>query len=120
MYEHMPEPLPKCFCPESREMPDGSRRTVAFVSAMSPPLPGSDVIVPHQSPSRAQPNTCFLCSSHAPSYGAGARGVVSHSERTAGCIDDTRATDESPWASARSSSHRGRVVLAVFSHMPPI
>ena len=65
---------------------------------MSPPLPGSDVIVPHWSPAIALAKTAARCCSHA---GWSASGLHSQNAMTAGCIADTSATDGSPAASVR-------------------
>ena len=122
MNEVIPEPLPKCFWPETRYSPsDEPRRAMAFVLAVSPPLPGSDMMVPHQCPSHAVWNTHRRCCSQTSAYGAGASRAVSQSpERmTAGCIEATNATDGSPCASVRSISQIGLVECWTSRHMPP-
>jgi len=48
MNEVTPDPLPKCFLPVRRQAPSGARSAAATVRATSPPLPGSEVIVPNQ------------------------------------------------------------------------
>jgi hypothetical protein len=53
MNEVMPDPLPKCLRPDTRQPPSGAGSAVAAVRATSPPLPGSEVIVPNQHPSAA-------------------------------------------------------------------
>ena len=70
----------------------------ALVRAMSPPLPGSDVMVPHCSPAAALAKTARRCSSHA---GWAASGLASQKFRTEGCMLDTSATEGSPPASER-------------------
>jgi hypothetical protein len=65
---------------------------------MSPPLPGSEVMVPHWSPAAALANTASRCASHS---GFDGSGLASQNASTAGCIDDTSATDGSADASRR-------------------
>ena len=89
---------------------------VALVRPMSPPLPGSDVIVPHCSPAAALANTSCRCSSHGGWRGS---GLNSQNAMTDGCIADTRATDGSAVASRRSTSHTGRADDGVSRHRPP-
>ena len=59
---------------------------------MSPPLPGSDVIVPHCSPASALAKTAWRCASQS---GCDGSGLASQNAITAGCIDETSATDGS-------------------------
>jgi hypothetical protein len=77
MYEAIPEPLPKCFWPLSRYargsggsggvpgVAPAAGLATALVWATSPPLPGSDVIVPHHAPSRAARPMRSRCASQA-------------------------------------------------------
>ena len=65
---------------------------------MSPPLPGSDVIVPHCSPAAALAKTACRCSSQS---GCDGSDVESQNPSTVGCIVDTRATDGSADARRR-------------------
>lgn len=53
MNDVTPDPLPKCFLPETRQPPSGPASAAATVRATSPPLPGSEVMVPNQDPSIA-------------------------------------------------------------------
>jgi hypothetical protein len=69
-----PRPLPKCFEPVISQ-PSPSRTAAVRDRVMSPPLPGSEVIVPHQSPAAARPVTSSTCARHAaraPFGGSGA------------------------------------------------
>ena len=99
-------------------MKAGSLVGVAFarVRPMSPPLPGSDVIVPHCSPSAALSNTACRCASHA---GCDESGLSSQNETTDGCIADTSATDGSADAINRSNSQTIRADVAVSRQNPP-
>ena len=67
---------------------------------MSPPLPGSEVIVPHHAPPppRAVSKIQRRCASQAGCSGVSASGVASQKASTAGCIALTSATDESALA----------------------
>ena len=100
----MPMPLPKCLSPVTAYVAPGRLDSAAHgvaterVRAMSPPLPGSEVIVPHCSPAIALANTARRCSSQA---GCDGSGLASQNAMTDGCIDDTRATDGSAPASRR-------------------
>ena len=80
---------------------------MAFVLAISPPAPGSEAIVPHQAPSCTVRKIERRCSSQALSKGGGASAVAVQKFSTA-CMAQTKATDESPWASVRSISQIGR------------
>ena len=97
-------PLPKCLSPVTPYVAPGRLEAAvrgvatARVRAMSPPLPGSDVIVPHCSPAIAPANTARRCSSQA---GCDGSGLANQNAITDGCIDDTRATDGSAPASRR-------------------
>ena len=59
-------------------------------------------------------------SSHVFWKGAGACAVAIQKFSTAGCIAQTKATDESPWASVRSISQIGRADPDTLSQMPPL
>ena len=100
MNDVMPVPLPKCFWPVRRQ-PSPSRRATAFERLTSPPLPGSDVIVPHQAPLSTVSNTSARCFVQAAVSGSGTSGMAKKKASTAGCIELTRATEGSPWARAR-------------------
>jgi hypothetical protein len=65
---------------------------------MSPPLPGSDVIVPHCSSASALANTALRWRSHS---GCARSGLANQNVITAGCIDETSATEASPPARRR-------------------
>ena len=118
----MPEPLPKCLSPVSsyvRPTRNGSPSTadaVDLVRLMSPPLPGSDVMVPHCSPAAALANTARRCSSQA---GCAPSGLSSQNDTTDGCIADTRATAGSAEPSSRNVSQIGRADTAASRHNPP-
>ena len=71
---------------------------VERVRLMSPPLPGSEVIVPHCSPATALAKTACRCSSHS---GWEASGLASQKAITEGCMAETSATDGSADASRR-------------------
>src|SRR5579859_2426452 len=62
MYEVMPLPDPKCLRPLNRHPPAPSGRAIASDLLVSPPVPGSETIVPHQPPSRAAANPQLRCS----------------------------------------------------------
>ena len=89
---------------------------VARVRLMSPPLPGSDVMVPHCSPAAALANTAWRCSSQS---GCDGSGDASQNATTAGCMHDTSATDGSADASPRYISHMARADDSALSHSPP-
>ena len=61
--------------------------------AMSPPLPGSEVIVPHCSPASGAGEHGLAAAP--PSAAGPASGLASQKPMTAGCIADTSATDGS-------------------------
>ena len=73
----MPEPLPKCLSPEtaygrpSMKPVSPVGLAVAFVRPMSPPLPGSEVIVPHWSPASAVSKTARRWASQSGCDGSG-------------------------------------------------
>jgi len=74
----IPEPLPKCLAPDTRwGLPSrngsrsGSGTATAFVLAMSPPLPGSEVMVPHWRPSAAAAKTAERWACQTGSVGSG-------------------------------------------------
>ena len=83
---------------------------------MSPPLPGSDVIVPHWAPFAAVAKTAVRCSVHSARV---VSGRASQNPRTAGCIDATNATDESAPARPRRSSQIGLVDSGTLRQSPP-
>ena len=119
----IPEPLPKCLSPVTAyERPTIVRTSsvgvaVALVRPISPPLPGSDVIVPHCSPAAALAKTARRCASHAGWVGS---GLSSQNATTDGCIADTRPTAGSAAASRRSSSQTVRADEAVSRQRPPM
>ena len=82
-----PKPLPKCLSPvtayesPARNASASSGAATARVRLMSPPLPGSEVIVPHWSPATALANTARRCSSHA---GWDGSGLASQNPMTGG------------------------------------
>ena len=100
----IPNPLPKCLSPVTaydRPARNGCASVgvaIDRVRAMSPPLPGSDVIVPHCSPAAALAKTACRCSSQS---GCDGSDVESQNPITVGCIVDTRATDGSADARRR-------------------
>ena len=92
MNDVTPEPLPKCLSPRDAVARAGDGAVAAssgsasdLVRAMSPPLPGSDVIVPHCSPVggawRRRPRAARSTPSRLGS------GWASQKASTAGCID---------------------------------
>ena len=117
-----PDPLPKCLSPLTKHVRptmNGSPSAgvaVDRVRLMSPPLPGSDVIVPHCSPAAALSKTACRCSSHS---GCEASGFSNQNATTAGCIADTRATEGSAEPSNRSVSHTRRADDAAPRQRPP-
>ena len=92
---------------------------MAWVLARSPPLPGSEVMVPHQAPSHTVWKMRRRWASQAAWKGAGTWALASQKTSTVGCIAQTNATEESPCASVRRSSQRGRVDWRTLSQMPP-
>jgi hypothetical protein len=119
MNELIPEPLPKCFLPEIRQPPSSPAFAAAVVRATSPPLPGSEVIVPNHDPSLAIWDTYARCSSHASRCSGGACGDACQNDSTAGCIEATSATEASPRARTFSTSPTVRVDAATLSNSPP-
>jgi hypothetical protein len=119
MNDVMPDPLPKCFCPERSQVPSSPGLAVALVLATSPPLPGSEVIVPNHAPLLARAVTDARCWSQAAPYGSGAFSVASQYDSTAGCIEHTSATEGSPRARVRRISAIGRVERLTVSNRPP-
>ena len=124
MYEVTPEPLPKCLspviwyvAPGNGPSPSPSGCAPALVRRMSPPLPGSDVIVPHCSPAAAVANAAVRCCVH---LDCPSSGRASQKPRTAACIEATRATEGSAAASVRSTSQIGRVLAPTLRHRPPM
>ena len=83
---------------------------------MSPPLPGSEVMVPHCSPATALANTACRCSSQAGWVGS---GVNSQNATTAGCMAETSATAGSAEPSILSSSQIVRADDAAPRQSPP-
>ena len=88
----MPEPEPKCFSPLSSQRGPGMGAVVSGAAAagtgsatvrvrrMSPPLPGSEVSVPHQWPASTVANTAAHCACHA-AASAGASAVASTADQ---------------------------------------
>ena len=83
---------------------------------MSPPLPGSDVIVPHWGRRRRWRRSRRTAPSMPACSGA---GRASQNPITDGCIEATSATDGSAAASVRSRAQIGPVVSATLRHSPP-
>lgn len=83
---------------------------------MSPPLPGSDVRVPHCAPPAAVAKTAARCTSQATSPGA---SFANQNDNTAGCIAETSAGDGSAAASTRSASAIGRTEDCRSRQVPP-
>ena len=69
----------------------GPRLAVALVLAMSPPVPGSEAMVPHQAPSQTFRKIDRRCPAHASSKGGGACAVAIQKFSTTGCIAQTKA-----------------------------
>jgi AAA ATPase domain/Adenylate and Guanylate cyclase catalytic domain len=65
--------------------------------------------VPHQAPSRTVWKMWRRWASQAAWKGGGTWGLASQKTSTVGCMAQTNATEESPCASVRRSSQRGRV-----------
>src|SRR5260370_26673292 len=86
---------------------------------MSPEVPGSEAIVPQKALSHTFRKIERRWSSQVFWKGEGACAVAIQKLSTAGCIAQTKATDESPRASVRSISQIGRVDADRLSQMPP-
>jgi hypothetical protein len=76
------------------------------------------VIVPNHSRAACS-KTQERCAFHASACSGGTLAVESQNERTAGCMEETSATEESPCASARKIWATSRVDVLTSRHIPP-
>ena len=95
--------------------PSGSARV--RVRMMSPPLPGSDVIVPHCRPPTAVANTARRCSSHAGCDASGRRQPIAEHGRVHRGDERDRRVRGRP--STRSSAQRPQRSALDDSQQPP-
>ena len=91
---------------------------VALVRPMSPPLPGSDVIVPHCSPAAALAKTAWRCASHAGCDGSGLSSQYADNRWVHRRHESDRGIGRSPAAARRSQTVRADE--AVSRQSPPM